>query len=71
MRVRGQRYPVWPNRGPLFLCIQNEGAGMVAFHCDKGMSETSIISSFPLQQLLNVDTNTVPVYDYNQSHLTA
>ena len=43
---------------------------MVALHCDKGMSETKIISSIPLQQLLNVCTNAVPVYDYNQSHLT-
>jgi hypothetical protein len=44
---------------------------MVAFHFDKLMSETNIISSFPLHQLLNVYTNTVPVCDHNQSHLTA
>lgn len=71
MRVRGQRYPARPKRGLLFLCVQNEGACIVAFHCDKGMSETNIISSFPLHQLLNVYINAVPVYDYNQSHLTA
>jgi len=44
---------------------------MMAFHCDKGMSETNIISSFPLHQLLDVNTNIVPVYDYNQWHFTA
>ena len=57
-------------RGLFFLCIQNEAACMAAFHCAKGMSVISIISSLPVHQLVNVYTNTVPVYGYNQSYLT-